>query len=185
MQCLTCGVSLDKEDHLAECFVRKVVEEANSTVFKLPETKSITITTGPGRSVVLHPDGSFLLDGELVNADDKNRGKRLFSGMCELMGLPAPALEPAPARTWSAPVQAPGVAPGERMIEVWCEGFSATGQSGPATFWGSTLARDFPEACKKLAVQKPKFKDYFDPEHMTWWGCRLYDNATDARRSFG
>jgi hypothetical protein len=72
-----------------------------------------------------------------------------------------------------------------RLFHVWSEGFAATGQSSPAIYHGTGSGRNFREACDNLAEKRPEFKKYYDPEHMTYWGCRLFDNETDARRSFG
>ena len=128
--------------------------------------------------VELRPDGGFYYNGELVNADEPEAGKRLFRALCAQYGISPdiPSDTPVVNRTWSDQ---------ERTIEVWTEGFASTSQSAGAMSWGSTLARSLQEACGKIAVQKPKFKEYYDPARMTWWGCKIFDNEKDARRSFG
>lgn len=73
----------------------------------------------------------------------------------------------------------------KRKYEVWCEGYSATGNSGQAHLWGSIEASSFREACVALAAQKDDTEKYFNPTQLTWWGCSLFDNEADARKTFG
>ena len=66
-------------------------------------------------------------------------------------------------------------------FEIWSEGFNITGNSGKATLHGTIEAKNFKDSCNKFF----KNADSYDPEDLTYWGCRLYDNETDARRTFG
>lgn len=68
-----------------------------------------------------------------------------------------------------------------KTFEVWSEGFAATGESGRAMRTGSASAESFREACDKVMRGKA---DY-NRERLTYWGCRLFDNETDARKAFG
>lgn len=68
-----------------------------------------------------------------------------------------------------------------RNFEIWQEGYSATGQYSPAFRVGETMAETFEEACVALCG---KYKD-FNVESCSVWGCRLYDNAEDARAFVG
>ena len=83
-----------------------------------------------------------------------------------------------------------------RRFEVWVEGYRANGDRGLAWFAGAAEAESLREACVKLAAQDAKFGGgaeyggapnyrFFDPERMTWWGCVIFDNETDARAAFG
>ena len=72
-----------------------------------------------------------------------------------------------------------------KLFEIWCEGHQATGDSSDAGHLGWMVGEDFKDACKNFASIDPAFKRYFDPEHMTYWGCKLFDNEGDARKSFG
>jgi hypothetical protein len=91
-----------------------------------------------------------------------------------------------------------------KEYEVWSEGYMATGESGGATLHGKVMARSFREACNILMckhylewVTKMQDTNYtgqrdnpdsgmsYDPSHLTVWGCRLFDNEVDARKSFG
>lgn len=74
-----------------------------------------------------------------------------------------------------------GVKESPQTIEVWCEGYMATGDSAEARLLGKTRASTLKEACDKLYSNDPSY----DPERMTYWGCRLFDNEDDARKSFG
>lgn len=70
-------------------------------------------------------------------------------------------------------------------FEIWSEGFRITGNEGNAHLHGTSEGETFKEAVNNYAQQDVYFRAYFDEEHMTFWGCRLFDNETDARRSFG
>ena len=69
--------------------------------------------------------------------------------------------------------------------EIWSEGYVATGNSAGAYFHGTAKGSTFKQACKNFAKTDKEFKKYFDPKTMDFWGCRLFDNAGDARKSFG
>lgn len=69
-----------------------------------------------------------------------------------------------------------------KLFEIWCEGHQATGK---ADLIGYMMAYDFKQACEIYAKLVPSFKKHFDPESMTYWGCKLFDNEKDARKSFG
>jgi hypothetical protein len=69
--------------------------------------------------------------------------------------------------------------------EIWSEGWRATGEGGDATYWGSIVAKSFQEACGLLANKNSHFKESFDKEKMQHWGCKLFDNELEARRTFG
>jgi len=68
-----------------------------------------------------------------------------------------------------------------RMFDVWSEGYSITGNKSGAMFHGQFDADSFRDACVKC------FNDdkNFDADKLTYWGCGLYDNEKDARRTFG
>lgn len=68
---------------------------------------------------------------------------------------------------------------------IWSEGFHVMeGRSG-AILHGYAEGETFEDACKNLAEKDSSFKGYFDPERLTYWGCRLFDNEVEARVSFG
>lgn len=71
---------------------------------------------------------------------------------------------------------------------VWSEGYSVTGESAPARLEGVVEADTFPDACRKACVDSGRWNvepGGFDPVRLAVWGCKLFDNETDARRSFG
>jgi hypothetical protein len=68
-----------------------------------------------------------------------------------------------------------------KYYEVWCEGYSCTGESAPAYKAGEVKAASFAEACQKLFHGRADF----NPKELTLWACRLYDNEKDARKLFG
>lgn len=76
------------------------------------------------------------------------------------------------------------------LFEVWSEGYMATGEQGIATFRGKAEAETFNEACIKVVgdkLDKDSQGDYIYGlgNKYSIWGCRLFDNETDARKSFG
>lgn len=73
--------------------------------------------------------------------------------------------------------------PDEKRYAIWVEGFAATGEHGTAQFLGTAVGRTFKEACQNWFAQHPSRT--YDPERNTDWGCRLFDNPDDARKSFG
>ena len=71
--------------------------------------------------------------------------------------------------------------------QIWMEGFRITGDVGTARMLGVIQAESFAEACDKLC-SPPEWQAQhgnYDKERRTVWGCRLFDNETDARRSYG
>ena len=72
--------------------------------------------------------------------------------------------------------------------EVWMEGYCATGQSATHEFIGKEEANNFKKACKiamRKWASKEDYETYYDEDNMTFWGCRLFDNESDAARGFG
>ena len=65
--------------------------------------------------------------------------------------------------------------------EIWSEGFAATGNSAPATYHGTASGKTFRDACKKYF----KGSKSYNAKTNSLWGCRLFDNETAARKSFG
>ncbi len=69
-------------------------------------------------------------------------------------------------------------------INLWCEGYAATGQSSKATFCGEFEAVDLKDAVRQY--KKSRYDtNVIDVENLTEWGCRFFDNEADARRSYG
>jgi len=73
----------------------------------------------------------------------------------------------------------------EKIYHIWSEGFRATGEYGFANYFGSEKATSFQEACDLYALKNPEFATYYNADQLTYWGCRLFDNEADARKSFG
>lgn len=74
--------------------------------------------------------------------------------------------------------------------DVWIEGHSCTGSSNTATFLGTYSGENFEEAALYACTAffnpyEPAFY-YVDSEGTSsYWGCRLFDNEVEARKSFG
>jgi hypothetical protein len=69
--------------------------------------------------------------------------------------------------------------------EIWSEGYRATGESSGACFHSMSTGETFKEAVDAYAEKDEEFKKYYDRETMTYWGCNLFDNERDARKTFG
>ena len=68
-----------------------------------------------------------------------------------------------------------------KTFEIWSEGYIITGGSGTALLRGKIKADSFKEACDILFGGDR----FYNPKNLTYWGCRLFDNETDARKAFG
>jgi hypothetical protein len=73
---------------------------------------------------------------------------------------------------------------------IWSEGFATTGQSGQAMCHTDKPieAESFNEAVRIFADANPDFDESLvrhKDGRWTYWGCNLFDNETDARKSFG
>ncbi len=67
-------------------------------------------------------------------------------------------------------------------FQIWSEGYIVMGNSAGAQYHGEMEAKTFESACKKFFTSK-EHKRYF--HNGTYWGCELFDNEQDARKSFG
>ena len=72
-----------------------------------------------------------------------------------------------------------------KEYEVWTEGYALSGGSSDASFLGVKNAESFKCACIKAMKDKGFEMLYYDDENNTYWGCRFFDNETDARKIFG
>lgn len=70
-------------------------------------------------------------------------------------------------------------------MDVWIEGFRATGEIGSARKLCTVNSDTLREACDKYALEHPDWAEHYDPERLTYWGCRIFDNEADARSQFG
>lgn len=72
-----------------------------------------------------------------------------------------------------------------KRFEIWSEGYQCTGEHAGAMLHGTMTAMTFAEACIALAQVDKAFRDNFNADNLSFWGCRLFDNEKDARKSFG
>jgi hypothetical protein len=71
------------------------------------------------------------------------------------------------------------------LFEIWMEGYAATGESAEAKKIAMVEAPTFREACT-IAMSRPPWNDgNYRPASNKYWGCGLFDNEADARKSFG
>lgn len=71
-----------------------------------------------------------------------------------------------------------------KEYEIWSEGFAATGECAGAHLLGKYNAETWDDAVRMYMQDNPK-RITVDSRGYTDWGCRLFDNETDARKSFG
>jgi hypothetical protein len=69
--------------------------------------------------------------------------------------------------------------------QIWCEGYAATGGSSGAIKLGVAEGSSLKEACTQLAKQDSDFARYFDAGNLSYWGCKIFDNASDAQQRYG
>ena len=72
-----------------------------------------------------------------------------------------------------------------KKYEIWIEGYICQGDRGRAEFLGTQEAESFHEAVKRFYAQHKPNLTTFDPNTLTDWGCRLFDNEADARKLNG
>lgn len=69
-------------------------------------------------------------------------------------------------------------------IDLWMEGFAATGQYGQAQKLGIYEADTLDKAVEAWVAEDPNRADYMSGT-KSYWGCRFFDNEEDARKTFG
>lgn len=69
------------------------------------------------------------------------------------------------------------------MYQIWMEGCRMNGGGFNANYVGSAVGDNFREAVLNWFKYHPSSS--FDSRQLTEWGCRLYSNEMDARKSFG
>ena len=75
----------------------------------------------------------------------------------------------------------------KRKYDIWLEGYCITGNSAQAQRVATNIeARSFEDAVIKFA-RSPDSEGYgnFDPNSLSFWGCRAYPTRGQAERSFG
>jgi len=73
-----------------------------------------------------------------------------------------------------------------KEYEIWCEGFVTMESRSVAQLLGIIRAESFKSAVIEFFNRHDKtVNDYFDEERMTFYGCKLFDNEADARKTFG
>jgi len=72
-------------------------------------------------------------------------------------------------------------------FNIWMQGYAATGSYAGAKLVAENVeAGCFSDACIKFSkTDEAKLLGNFDIEKLSFWGCRLFDNSTDALKAFG
>ena len=70
---------------------------------------------------------------------------------------------------------------------LWTEGYKATGDYSPANYHGQWAGDSFQDAIQAFKDSLGDHRDatLIDVERETFWGCKFFDNETDARRFVG
>lgn len=69
---------------------------------------------------------------------------------------------------------------------IWREGYRfGPYEQSHAELMGRGFGTTFAAACEDLAIRNHGFRNNFNAEGLTWFGCRLFDNEHDAREAFG
>lgn len=71
----------------------------------------------------------------------------------------------------------------EKLYDIWAEGYADNSGCAGAVRLGSARGKTFKDACKTFAEEEESFRQYFDEEQMTYWGCSLFSNEAGARRA--
>jgi hypothetical protein len=69
------------------------------------------------------------------------------------------------------------------LSEVWCEGDPL--RDFTAAHLGYGKGKTVEEVCKDLANNSSYFEEHYDPDYLTYKGCKLYTNEIEARESCG
>jgi len=78
-----------------------------------------------------------------------------------------------------------------KKIEIWMEGYSATGEHSDANkIYESATAIDFDSAILEYMQSNSRHgiderTSQTGEKYYSIWACRLFDNEADARKSFG
>jgi hypothetical protein len=88
----------------------------------------------------------------------------------------------------------------KKEFEIWIEGYAATGEYSHASYIGKSSGHSFEDACRNFRYPEDIIREYDgmiivhkgeslkldeNRSHPCIWACRLFDNETDARESFG
>lgn len=74
-----------------------------------------------------------------------------------------------------------------KQFDIWSEGYVDNGGRADATYFGSYVAKSFDDAIQMHMNSSPNDARFFrkSETHWSFWGCRLFDNEVEARKSFG
>ncbi len=86
-----------------------------------------------------------------------------------------------------------------KTFQIWMEGYAATGERGTANMIGTGQGETFDDAVRDYMARTPKHgieengrNRYINesayqrrPSNWNIWGCNLYDNEAEARKTFG
>ena len=87
----------------------------------------------------------------------------------------------------------------KKNYEIWMEGYAATGESSGAQMIGVGPGNTFDEAVENYMSKNPEHgiepngpgryvsEEAYNSRRSNWniWACSLFDNESDARKSFG
>lgn len=70
---------------------------------------------------------------------------------------------------------------------LWSEGYRTNGESAGASYRGEWEGETLRDAVILFrdSISDKELKETIDTERLTLWGCRFFDNETEARKAFG
>lgn len=74
------------------------------------------------------------------------------------------------------------------MYNIWIEGYAATGESNTAQCLANGAPGDSFREAVIAWVASPAgahWQNDFDADRLSFWGCRAFDNESEARRNYG
>lgn len=71
-----------------------------------------------------------------------------------------------------------------KEFEIWVEGYAASGERSGASLLAKQKGETWVDAVSRYMEKNPN-RITIDSRGFTDWGCRLFDNEADARKSFG
>jgi len=70
-------------------------------------------------------------------------------------------------------------------FDLWIEGYSVSGCRSKASLLGSYDANDIHDAVAQWREEICYVSNMWNGSFYEFWGCRIFDNEVEARKSFG
>lgn len=143
---------------------------------------------------------SKMIDSEFHSQQNTMAKDEILVSIAQKLALPNKnELTTSFLNTYGRGVKVEEITGAVQEFEIWMEGYAATGEHGTAQMIGKGLGKTFDEAVKDFMSKNPRrgieengrnrymSEDAYKNRRSNWniWACNLFDNETDARKSFG